>query len=61
MNYAPLAVGGVFIAVGLWWLLSAKNHFTGPVRTISFDEGVGIVEEDTFEPPPAGPPAATPA
>jgi amino acid transporter len=62
VNYAPLMVGGVFIAVGLWWLLGAKNTFTGPVRTISFDEGVGIVEEDDFQkPPPAEPPAAAPA
>jgi amino acid transporter len=62
VNYAPLMVGGVFIAVGLWWLLSAKNHFTGPVRTISFDEGVGIVEEDEFnKPPPSEPPAPAPA
>jgi hypothetical protein len=58
LNYAPLMVGGVFIAVGLWWLLSAKNHFTGPVRTISFDEGVGIIEEEPLEPEP---PAAAPA
>jgi amino acid transporter len=63
VNYAPLMVGGVFIAVGIWWLVSAKRSFTGPVRTISFDEGVGIVEEDPFEEPPtsSGPPAATPA
>jgi hypothetical protein len=62
VNYAPLMVGGVFIAVGIWWLAGAKNTFKGPVRTISFDEGVGIVEEDPFEqPPPAEPPAAAPA
>jgi hypothetical protein len=44
--------------VGIWWLVSAKNTFTGPVRTISFDEGVGIVEEEPLE--PSGP-APTPA
>jgi amino acid transporter len=62
-NYAPAMVGGVIILVGLWWLLSAKNTFTGPIRTISFDEGVGIVEEDEFQqqPPPSEPPAAAPA
>jgi amino acid transporter len=57
VNYAPLMVGGLFLAVGLWWLLGARNHFTGPVRTISFDEGVGIVEEDPFDQPPSEPPA----
>ena len=34
-NYTPVVTGGVFIAVGLWWLLSAKNWFTGPRHTIS--------------------------
>jgi hypothetical protein len=31
------------------------------VRTISFDEGVGIVEEDPFDQPPSEPPAPAPA
>ncbi len=25
VNYSPLMVGGVFILVGLWWILGAKN------------------------------------
>jgi amino acid transporter len=50
VNYAPLMVGGVFLAVGLWWQLSAKNTFTGPVRTIEFDEGAGIVIDEPDEP-----------
>jgi hypothetical protein len=33
-NYTPLVTGGVFIAVGLWWLLSARRWFTGPKRTV---------------------------
>ncbi|MDP9345850.1 MAG: amino acid permease [Actinomycetota bacterium] len=33
-NYTPLVTGGVFIAVGLWWLLSARKWFTGPKRTV---------------------------
>jgi amino acid transporter len=60
VNYAPLMVGALFIAVGIWWLLSAKNTFTGPVRTIEWDEGAGIVEDvpaETEEPPPAAAPA----
>jgi amino acid transporter len=52
VNYAPLMVGGVFLIVGLWWLLDAKNKFTGPVRTIAFDEGLGIVDEEPLEPEP---------
>lgn len=31
-NYAPLTVGGVLLIVGLWWRLSARNWFKGPVR-----------------------------
>jgi amino acid transporter len=50
VNYAPLMVGGMFIIVGLWWLLGAKNKFTGPVRTIEWDEAAGIVEEEPVEP-----------
>jgi amino acid transporter len=52
VNYAPLMVGGVFLIVGLWWLVDAKNRFTGPVRTIAFDEGLGIVDEEPLEPEP---------
>jgi amino acid transporter len=34
VNYAPLMVGGLFLIVGLWWILGAKDRYTGPVRTI---------------------------
>jgi amino acid transporter len=30
VNYAPLLVFGVVIAAGIWWVVSAKNWFTGP-------------------------------
>jgi amino acid transporter len=57
VNYAPLMVGGVVILVGLWWLVSAKKTYTGPIRTIEFaGEGMGIAEEkpvEPTEPPPA--------
>jgi amino acid transporter len=62
LNYAPLMVGGVFLAVWLWWELSAKKTYHGPVQTISFDEGMGITEEepvDTEEPPAPTPPATS--
>jgi amino acid transporter len=35
VNYAPIVTGGLFLAVGLWWLLSARNWFKGPKHTIS--------------------------
>ena len=49
VNYSPLMVGGVFIVVGIWWLVSAKNTYKGPVANISFDEGMGITEEEPAE------------
>ena len=53
LNYAPLMVFGVILVVGIWWLVSAKDSYKGPVRTIAFDEGMGITEEEPTEPPPA--------
>jgi len=57
LNYAPLTVGGTFLAVGIWWLVSAKNTYHGPVRTIQFDAAAGVVLD---EPEPEAP-TATPA
>jgi len=34
VNYAPIAVGGVMGLVGVWWLVSARHWFTGPIRQI---------------------------
>ncbi len=35
VNYAPLVTFGVILAVGLWWLLSARHWFKGPKQTVS--------------------------
>jgi amino acid transporter len=43
-NYAPLTVGVVLLIVGIWWLASAKNYFTGSVRTIDLEAG-GLAPE----------------
>jgi amino acid transporter len=48
-NYTPVVVGLVFLGTWLAWVLGAKKRYTGPVRTIEFDEGLGVTEE----PPPA--------
>jgi amino acid transporter len=45
LNYSPITVVVVMGAVGIWWLVSAKNTFQGPVRQVEFDEAMGIVEE----------------
>ncbi|MDE3025198.1 MAG: amino acid permease, partial [Acidobacteriota bacterium] len=31
VNYAPITVGGVLVLVGVWWLVSARRWFKGPV------------------------------
>ncbi len=46
VNYAPLVTGGVFLIVGLWWVLGAKNTFTGPKHTI------GEIDAEIGAPPP---------
>jgi len=34
VNYAPVAVGGLMLLVGTWWLVSARKWFRGPQRTV---------------------------
>jgi amino acid transporter len=55
-NYAPVALGVVIVAVGIWWLVSARHWFKGPIRTIEMDELGRVVDEHPI--PPAEPPAA---
>lgn len=38
VNYAPIVVGVMVLAVGLWWALSARHWFTGPRRTVDEDQ-----------------------
>ena len=45
VNYAPITVGGLFLVVGIWWLVRARHTFTGPVRNIEFDDAAGVVDE----------------
>jgi amino acid transporter len=49
VNYTPLVLV-VGIIVGIWWKVSAKNHYNGPVRTI---------DEEEFEPAAEPPPLPT--
>ena len=50
LNYAP-AIVVVFLALAIWWNVSASKSYQGPVSTIDFDEGLGIT--DAKEEPPA--------
>ncbi len=38
VNYAPIVVLGVLLAITVWWETSAKHWFKGPVRTIDAAE-----------------------
>ena len=60
-NYAPLVLV-IGLLVGIWWWISAKNRYTGPVRTIDTDELGHVIEEPATVggPPPPPPPEAGP-
>jgi amino acid transporter len=45
VNYTPIVVGGVLIAITIWWQVSAKNWFKGPKTTIDLPEGVSSADE----------------
>ncbi|MGI8864315.1 MAG: amino acid permease [Solirubrobacteraceae bacterium] len=45
VNYAPIVTIGVMLAVTIWYLVSAKNTFKGPVNTLEFaDDGVTVAQ-----------------
>jgi len=44
-NFTPVIVGGLFIVVGLWFLLSARKWFTGPKVMGTPDELAAIERE----------------
>ncbi len=55
VNYAPLVTLGVMAVVTIWYLVSARKTFTGPVRTVDdnvFHEVEGL---GTIAPGPASP------
>jgi hypothetical protein len=66
LNYTPgvLVLG---LLVGVWWQVSARHRYTGPVRTIDTDERGRVIEEPAPTAPtrPTGPgpigPGPTPA
>jgi amino acid transporter len=53
-NYTPVVTFGVFAAVGIWWLVSAKKWFKGPRHTVEeTDRELGEAPEAPPEPSPA--------
>ncbi len=53
VNYAPLVTIAVMTGVTLWYLVSARRYFKGPVRTIEFSDGAAVA-------PGAAPAQSTP-
>jgi amino acid transporter len=58
-NYTPLVFLVVIGAVGIWWHVSAKHWFKGPIHTIEMDELGRVIDESPASEPPADPPPAT--
>jgi amino acid transporter len=54
VNYAPITVGGVLLLVGVWWAVSARKWFAGPVRQ-GDEEQLEEIEEALEVEPPAQP------
>jgi amino acid transporter len=38
VNYAPIVTLGVLLLITVWWQMSAKNWFKGPIRTVDAPE-----------------------
>jgi amino acid transporter len=56
-NYTPLVIL-VGLIVAVWWAVSAKNHYTGPVRTLDLDDLGRVIEPGEAEATkPEAPPA----
>ncbi|MCB0865459.1 MAG: amino acid permease [Solirubrobacterales bacterium] len=49
VNYAPIAVAVVILAVGAWWLISARNKFEGPIRQVATDDTGRVLEGEETE------------
>ena len=49
VNYTPIVVLGVLLAITVWWAVSAKNWFTGPKNTINLPAGVSSADEIALE------------
>ncbi len=60
-NFTPLVLGALIIAITLAWFLGMNKRYTGPIRQIEFDEGMGIKEIEPDEPAPPAPPPPAPA
>lgn len=44
-NYTPLTFGGLLLIVGLWWMISARSWYKGPIREVD-EELVRLEREE---------------
>jgi amino acid transporter len=49
VNYAPIVLAAILIALWIGWHVSAKKWFTGPKMTIDLPEGVSSADEIELE------------
>ena len=49
VNYAPLVLGAIFIALWIGWETSAKHWLTGPKRTVDLPAGMSSADEIALE------------
>jgi amino acid transporter len=49
VNYTLIVVGVTFIAITIWWTVSARKWFTGPKHTIDLPAGVSSADEMELE------------
>jgi amino acid transporter len=50
VNYAPLITIGVMVGVTIWYLVSARHYFKGPIRTIDYPEEGQVAPEPGVAP-----------
>jgi amino acid transporter len=49
VNYSPIVMAFIFIALWIFWHASAKHWFTGPKRTVDLPAGVSSADEIALE------------
>ncbi len=58
-NYAPITFGGMLAIVAIWWGLSARKWYKGPIREV--DEALVLMERGELDTHAGGDAAGTPA
>ncbi|GAA4092066.1 amino acid permease [Nocardioides kongjuensis] len=43
VNYAPIVTLGILLGITVWWQVSAKNWFKGPIRTVDEADPAGAL------------------